>query len=175
MFEIARAQGMPAACSSPSPRTTRADRRVCPGTPDIRRPMDVTAVAQFIAPPGCGGKGALRRGGWSREGGGGAAIGPERLGKVALGSGIRHSSRHSSAYLLSPLLAAPSLPANRDIKAPRWNISRPVLVVLEQVFALEKFPSQLMRQRLSADLGVTPRQVNPRRPQPRSSWHFGGR
>jgi hypothetical protein len=33
------------------------------------------------------------------------------------------------------------------------------LVVLEQVFALEKFPSQLMRQRLSADLGVTPRQV----------------
>jgi len=71
--------------------------------------MDVTAVAQFIAPP-LGGKG-------------------------------------------------PSLPANRDIKAPRWNISRPVLVVLEQVFALEKFPSQLMRQRLSADLGVTPRQV----------------
>jgi len=49
------------------------------------------------------------------------------------------------------------------------------LVVLEQVFALEKFPSQLMRQRLSADLGVTPRQVNPRRPQPRSSWYFGGR
>lgn len=61
----------------------------------------------------------------------------------------------------SPVLAAPTLPANRDIKAPRWNISRPVLVVLEQVFALEKFPSQLMRQRLSADLGVTPRQVNP--------------
>ena len=44
-------------------------------------------------------------------------------------------------------------------KAPRWNISRPVLAVLEQVFTLEKFPSQLMRQRLAADLSVTPRQV----------------
>tara|TARA_B100000787_G_scaffold48392_1_gene34790 strand:- start:297 stop:533 length:237 start_codon:yes stop_codon:yes gene_type:complete len=78
---------------------------------------------------------------------------------------MRKPSRFSGSYdPLSPLLAAPSLHTNRDIKAPRWNISRPVLVVLEQVFALEKFPSQLMRQRLSADLGVTPRQVNPTPP-----------
>eukprot|EP00320_Phaeocystis_rex_P014170 CAMPEP_0119063946 /NCGR_PEP_ID=MMETSP1178-20130426/7151_1 /TAXON_ID=33656 /ORGANISM="unid sp, Strain CCMP2000" /LENGTH=375 /DNA_ID=CAMNT_0007045339 /DNA_START=41 /DNA_END=1164 /DNA_ORIENTATION=- len=64
------------------------------------------------------------------------------------------------AHIAPPLVGSKAaLPANREIKAPRWNISRPVLVVLEQVFALEKFPSQLMRQRLSADLGVTPRQV----------------
>ena len=130
--------------------------------------MDVTAVAQFIAPPGCGGKGALRGGGLGEWGSGarGRTRGPNGLGKLASGAGIHNSSRRSSTDPLSPLLAAPSLPANRDIKAPRWNISRPVLVVLEQVFALEKFPSQLMRQRLSADLGVTPRQVNPRRPPP---------
>ena len=56
----------------------------------------------------------------------------------------------------------PAVPSVREVKAPRWNISRPVLAVLEQVFTLEKFPSQLMRQRLAADLSVTPRQV--RRP-----------
>ena len=37
---------------APPPRTTRADRRV-PWRQISRRPMDVTAVAQFIAPPGC--------------------------------------------------------------------------------------------------------------------------
>merc|ERR1719454_1788803 len=58
-----------------------------------------------------------------------------------------------------PLLGAYRVPAVREVKAPRWNISRPVLAVLEQVFTLEKFPSQLMRQRLAADLSVTPRQV----------------
>ena len=130
--------------------------------------MDVSAVGQFIAPPGCGGKGAPKRGG----AGGGGARAREPPG-VAWGSGVCPLGRGYSGrgYSIppaappadppSPLLAAPTLPANRDIKAPRWNISRPVLVVLEQVFALEKFPSQLMRQRLSADLGVTPRQVNP--------------
>ena len=45
-------------------------------------------------------------------------------------------------------------------KVPRWNINRSALYVLEQVFALEKFPSHHMRQRLAADLGVTARQVS---------------
>jgi len=67
------------------------------------------------------------------------------------------------AQLIAPATNKPIVQAMpqgvREVKAPRWNISRPVLVVLEQVFALEKFPSQLMRQRLAADLGVTPRQV----------------
>ena len=47
---------------------------------------------------------------------------------------------------------------NQD-KAPRWIVSRPALFILEQVFALEKFPTMLMRTRLATDLGVTPRQV----------------
>jgi len=44
-------------------------------------------------------------------------------------------------------------------KPPRWNIKPPVLVVLEQVFCIEKFPSFHMRHRLAMDLGVTARQV----------------
>ena len=52
-----------------------------------------------------------------------------------------------------------ALQAKAATKAPRWNINRSALYVLEQVFALEKFPSHHMRQRLAADLGVTARQV----------------
>jgi len=50
-------------------------------------------------------------------------------------------------------------PDETKSKLPRWNINRSALYVLEQVFDLEKFPSHHMRQRLAADLAVTPRQV----------------
>lgn len=44
-------------------------------------------------------------------------------------------------------------------KAPRWNIPQSALLILERVFALERFPAQDLRQRLAQDLDVTPRQV----------------
>ena len=52
-----------------------------------------------------------------------------------------------------------SQPGAANSKSPRWIITRPALYVLEQVFAIEKFPSHVMRQRLAQDLGVTPRQA----------------
>lgn len=51
-------------------------------------------------------------------------------------------------------------------KAPRWNIKPAALTVLEQIFTLEKFPSQHIRQRLAYDLAVTARQARRRPPHP---------
>ena len=44
-------------------------------------------------------------------------------------------------------------------KAGRWIIDAPTLYLLEQVFKMERFPSQHMRQRLATDLKVSDRQV----------------
>ena len=70
------------------------------------------------------------------------------------------ATRAPAASQFSPGLHAKKQPkmGNQD-KAPRWIVSRPALFILEQVFALEKFPTMLMRTRLATDLGVTPRQV----------------
>ena len=55
-------------------------------------------------------------------------------------------------------------------KLPRWHVSKESLAVLEHVFSIEQFPSMVMRQRLAADLSVTPRQVTvgSRGPAPRA-------
>lgn len=45
------------------------------------------------------------------------------------------------------------------IKVPRWNITREVLEVLEEIFQFDKFPSAEMRRRLATDFGVSPRQI----------------
>ncbi|KAL1521352.1 hypothetical protein AB1Y20_021019 [Prymnesium parvum] len=50
-------------------------------------------------------------------------------------------------------------PKKRKGKSTRWNIPAHALQILEQVFQKDKFPTVETRKNLSADLKVTPRQV----------------
>ena len=67
----------------------------------------------------------------------------------------------------------------QQVKSPRWSISKQSLLVLEEIFRLEKFPSAEMRRRLASDFGVAPRQVqfwfqNRRQRERRSKLGGGG-
>jgi hypothetical protein len=44
-------------------------------------------------------------------------------------------------------------------RAPRWNIPPSALVILEEVFAAQHFPSVESRDKLAKELGVKPRQI----------------
>jgi len=44
-------------------------------------------------------------------------------------------------------------------KMPRWNITKQVLDLLEEVFQLDKFPTADMRRRLATEFQVSPRQI----------------
>ena len=41
----------------------------------------------------------------------------------------------------------------------RWTVTPAALAVLEEVFAMERFPTRQLRASLAADLAVNPRQV----------------
>ena len=48
--------------------------------------------------------------------------------------------------------------ANAD-KSTRWIVQPAALAVLEQVFAMDRFPTRQLRASLATDLAVSPRQV----------------